>query len=169
MHSFLSIVDRLNEVVARVVSPAVLVATVVVVYEVVSRYVFDAPTIWGMELTTYLCMACYFLGAPYALLRDAHIKIDLLYVKWSPRTRAIVDCVMSPIFFVSIAAMTWVSAEWTLQAFVNRVTTGSSWGPVVWPVRALIPLSGVLLLLQGLAKFVRDVEVIRRSGKGTSA
>lgn len=169
MRSFLSVVDRLNGLVARVISPAVLVATVVVVYEVVSRYLFDAPTIWAMELTTYLCMACYFLGAPYALLRDAHIKIDLLYVKWSPRTRAIVDCVMSPIFFGSIAALTWVSAEWTLQGFVNGVTTGSSWAPAVWPVRALIPVSGILLLLQGLAKLVRDVEVIRRSRRGPSA
>jgi TRAP-type mannitol/chloroaromatic compound transport system permease small subunit len=166
MRIFVSAVDALTELVARVVAPAVLVATAVIVFEVVSRYVFNAPTIWAMELTTYLCMACYFLGASYALMRDSHIKIDLLYVKWSPRTRAIADCVMAPIFFGSVGIITWVSAEWTVQAVRAGVTTGSSWDTVVWPVRALIPLGGILLLLQGLAKLVRDIEVIRQTAKG---
>lgn len=163
MARFLSVIDGMSEWSGKVFSFLVVVATLVVVYEVVMRYAFRAPTIWGLELTIFLCGATYVMAGAYAHLYDAHVKVDVLYLRWTPRIRAIVDLVTAPFFFVAIGVLLWVGAEWTVQAIVGKATSGSIWSPTIWPMRLLIALGSFLLLLQGLAKFIRDFGVARRA------
>jgi TRAP-type mannitol/chloroaromatic compound transport system permease small subunit len=74
------------------------------------------------------------------------------------------DLITAPIFFVGVALLLWIGAEWTIKAIVKAETSGSIWSPPIWPVRFLIPLGSLLLLLQGLAKSIRDFSKARTRG-----
>ncbi len=142
----------------------VVAATLVVVHGVVMRYVFNAPTIWSLELTIYLCAATYLMGGAYAHLYNFHVKVDIFYERWTPRVRAIIDLATALFFFIGVGVMLWMGAEWTAKAIIKGATSGSIWEPIIWPVRMLIPLGSFLLILQGLAKFIRDFNVARTGG-----
>jgi TRAP-type mannitol/chloroaromatic compound transport system permease small subunit len=152
----LRIIDAISEWSGRIFSFAVLVATGVVVYEVIMRYGFNTPTTWGYELPIYLAGATYMLSGAYTHLHDNHVRVDLLHGRWSARTRAVVDILTAPVFLVGMVALIYFGGDWTLQAFERGTTTGTRWNPPVWPLRALIPLGALLLLLQGLATLGRD-------------
>ena len=161
MKRFLSAIDSISEWSGKIFAFVVVAATLVVVYAVVMRYVFNAPRIWGLELTIYLCAATYMIGGAYALLYGAHVKVDIFYRRWTPRVRAIVDMITALFFFAGVGLMLWVGAEWTAKAIIKGATSGSIWDPIIWPMRLLIPLGSFLLLLQGVAKFIRDFNVAR--------
>jgi len=154
----LSIIDSLSEWSGKTFSFLLVVATLVVVFEVVMRYVFNAPTIWGLELTIYLCATIYVMAGAYAHWLDAHVKVDVLYMRWSLRTKAIVDSVLTgPLFLFFCGVLVWQSGEWTWVAITRGFTSGTMWAPPLWPMRLVLFLGSSLLLLQGLAKFVRDL------------
>ncbi|MFC1951837.1 TRAP transporter small permease subunit, partial [Chloroflexota bacterium] len=150
-----------NEGAVRIVSFFILAAVMVTVYGVVRRYVFNAPTVIELELTTFLCAVTYLLAGGYAQSRDAHVRVDVLYLRWSPRGRAILRLVTIPIFFGGLCALLWGSADWTIKAMISGEHTGSYWEPPVWPVRLLIPLGALLLILQGIVSVVRDFRIAR--------
>ena len=161
MKSFVKTIDSISDWSGKIFSFLVVAATGVVVYGVIMRYAFNSPLICGLELSIYLCAATYLMGRAYAHLSTSHVRIDLLYRRWSPRLRAIVDLVSAPVFFTSVGAMGWIGVRWTVEALERGVTSGSAWSPVIWPVRLLIALGAILLLLQGIAKFIRDVGTAR--------
>lgn len=156
--SFVSFIDSTSRWSGKCVSFLVLVAAFQVTYEVVVRYVFNAPTNWGLEMTIFLCLTLYLIGGAYTELQGAHIRIDFLYGRFTPRIKAIVNCaVVAPLFFISCGVLVWAGGEWTWRAWVGGLTSASGWNPILWPVRLLIPLGAFLLLLQGLAGFIRDL------------
>lgn len=149
----------------KIFSFLVLAAVLVATYEVVMRYIFNAPTVWGLDLTIFLCGATYVMAGAYAHYLNAHVKIEALYGRWTPRTRAMVDLlVTAPLFFGFCGVLVWVGTGWTWEAIVGKITYYTEWHAPVWPMRLLIPLAAFLLLLQGLAKFIRDLATIK--GKG---
>ena len=156
MERFVAIVDNITDWSGKLFAFAVLAATLGVVVEVTLRYVFNAPPIWGLELSIYLCGVTYLIGGAYAELAKAHVRVDIIYAHWSPRVRAIVDLVTKPLFFSGVATLFWVGLEWTFEAFVKGTTSGTPWSPPVWPIRSFIVSGSLLLLLQGTATLVRD-------------
>jgi TRAP-type mannitol/chloroaromatic compound transport system permease small subunit len=160
MDRALRAIDRLSDLSGRIFSVTILLATLVVVYEVIMRYAFNSPSAWGFELPIFLAGASYLLSGAYAEVHDAHVKVDLLYSRWSPRTQALVDIITAPVFFVGVVALVWHGAKWTYAAYNVGTRTGSSWNPVVWPLRVLIPIGAFLLVLQGLAGLVRNVRTV---------
>ena len=164
MRTFLAIIDGISEWTGKTFSFLLLAATAVVIYEVVRRYAFNAPSTFGLELTIYLCAITYMIGGAYALLYDSHVKVDVLYMRLTPRGRALLDLIMTPIFFIGICAMIYVGAMWTARAIAGGVTSGSTWNPDIWPMRLMIALGAFLLFLQGLAKSIRDFRVASKKG-----
>ena len=157
----LSVIDNMSDWTGKIFSFLVLAATIVVVYGVTMRYVFNAPTTWTPELITYFCAATYMIGGAYAQLADSHVKVDALYLHWSARVRAIVDLCTAPFFFAGLAALGLGGAQWTIKAMVGGTTSGSLWDPIIWPMRMLIPLGVFLLVLQGLATYIRNFHTAR--------
>jgi len=165
MKSFLSVIGSMSEWSGKIFSFLVLAAALVVAHEVVMRYVFKAPTVWGLDLTIFLCGATYVMAGAYAHYLNAHVKIEALYGRWTPRTRAIIDLlVTAPLFFGFCGVLAWVGTEWTWKAVVEGTPYYTEWTVPLWPMRLIITLAAFLLLLQGLAKFIRDLATIK--GKG---
>ena len=139
--------------------------TIAVVYEVVARYAFGAPTRWSYEVTYMTYGAQFMLAAAYTLLKGGHIRTDVFYERWSPRRRAIVDAVCYVMFFfpglIFILYAGWVETRF---AWEIGERTGLRIGVVpirMYVFKAVIPLTAALLLLQGVAELIRCVQVVR--------
>ncbi len=127
-------------------------------YETISRHFFNAPTIWAYDT---LCMAggvVYLLGASYNHLHDAHTRVDIIYTHLSPRKQAFIDVLCALVlFFPLMIIMFKLSVTWAVKAWkINEVMFNSFWYPPAAPYRTLFAIGLLLLILQGLAKFIRD-------------
>lgn len=149
------LVDRLNEHVGRAFGVLILVVTFAVVYEVVARSFFGRATLWANETTIYLSAVVYLIAGGYALRHRRHVRIDVVYAMFSESTQRRLDVIASLFFFLYVGALVWIGGKLAWSSFLIREGTGTPWNPPIWPVKAAIPLAGLLLLLQGLADLIR--------------
>jgi len=155
-------IDTVSKWTGRVVSYLVPLMMLILLYEVVLRYIFNEPTRWAHELTLYMFGSYFMLLGGYALYSRAHISMDLLYSRWTPRTKAIVDVFTYLFFFFFIGSLLWLSSDWALAAVLRLEHSRSAWGPPVWPFKLILPLSALLILLAGVSKFIRDLTMAIR-------
>lgn len=159
MKAFLSWVERISEWEGRIFSLLFVVATFQVCFELTLRYVFNAPTTWGLELTIYLCAVTYVMGGAYAF--KSHIQVDLLYMRWSRKRKALVDLfVADMLFFFCCGVLVWQSGAWAWDATRKGMTSGTIWNPPIWPLKSILFFGSLLLFLQGFSKFVRDLTIV---------
>ena len=112
-----------------------MIATFQDCYELVLRYAINAPTQWGLEMTLYLCATTYIMAGAYAERLNAHIKVDVIYNRWSPRGQALFDLIVSgSLFFFFCGLLVWHSAVWFWDGVSQGLTSGTAWDPVVWPM-----------------------------------
>ncbi|HSF06914.1 MAG TPA: TRAP transporter small permease subunit [Methylomirabilota bacterium] len=137
--------------------------TLAVSYEVAARYLFNAPTVWAYDTTYMFYGAQFMLAAAYTLLKDGHVRTDVFYERWSPRTRATIDVVSYVLFFfpgmLFVLYAGWV--EFWLSWQIGERSDWSAWRPILYPLKAVIPLTALLLLGQGLSELIKCGRVIR--------
>jgi TRAP-type mannitol/chloroaromatic compound transport system permease small subunit len=134
-----------------------------VAYEVIARYAFNAPTIWSFDVTYMLYGTIFMLGAAYALHKGAHIRTDFFYEKWSDRTRGMVDSISYVVFFFpSIIMLLAASGSEAWYSYtINETSEQTPWRPILWPFKAVVPLTCVLLLLQGVSELIKSFYAAR--------
>lgn len=158
MDRLLQAIDRLSENEGKIFSVLLVVATIQICFELTLRYVFNSPTDWGLELTEFFCATTYVMSGAYAYQQDSHIRVDILYIRWSRRKRAVMDLFFTDVaFFFFCGVLVWQSGLWAWGSIVNGITSGSVWDPPVWPMRVVLFAGSLTLLLQGFVKFVRDL------------
>jgi len=156
---FCTAIDRLNEWVGRATGALILVVTMAVIYEVVARTFFGRATVWANETTIYLSAMIYLLGGGYALKHRRHVRIDVVYQLFSDVGRRRLD-IIALVFFVGyVGALVWVGTDMAWSSFQLREGTGTPWDPAIWPVKATIPIAGLLLLVQGIVNLMREMNI----------
>jgi TRAP-type mannitol/chloroaromatic compound transport system permease small subunit len=156
-------IDRLSTLVGQTFAWCILLLTGVVVYEVFVRYVFRAPTTWGYDVSYMLYGTLFMMAGAYALSRNGHVRGDFLYRNFPPRRQAWFDLVLYVLFFFP-AIFAFMISGWHFFADSLRQNERSMFspsGPVIWPFKLLIPVVGLLLLLQGVVEVVRCLRCIR--------
>lgn len=136
-----------------------------VAWEVVARYAFDAPTMWAYETIYMLYAALFMLGAAYALRTGAHVRTDFLWEKWPLRRRAAIETVAYLGFFFPGMLLFFAAgaeAAWESYAMGER-SADTAWFPPLWPLKALVPLSALLLLLQGVSELLKSIHAWRNA------
>ena len=134
--------------------------TLAVAYEVAARYAFNAPTRWASHTTYMLYGAQFMLAAAYTLLKGGHIRTDVFSERWSSVTRARIDAVCYVLFF--FPGMLFVLYAGTAEAWQAWAIGERAGGWPLSPFKAVIPLTALLLVLQGLSELIKCVRVIRR-------
>ena len=157
-------IDRFTERSGLVFAWLLLPLLVVVAWEVVARYSFDAPTSWAYETIYALYAAMFMLGAAYALRVGAHVRTDFLWEKWPARTRATIECIAYlACFFPGMALFLFAGLEATWASLaIDERSAETSWQPPLWPLKALVPASALLLLLQGLSELLKGLHEWKR-------
>ena len=163
MNRFLFFIDTLSAWVGKAFAWLILVLTLGVSYEVFVRYVLRAPTTWAFDFSYITYGAMFLMAGAYTLSRNGHVRGDVVYRLWKPRTQASVDLVLYVIFFLP-AVLAFIYAGWRYAEMSIRFREVSIFSPAgvpVFPLKTLIPVTGVLLLLQGIAEIIRCVLCIR--------
>jgi TRAP-type mannitol/chloroaromatic compound transport system permease small subunit len=155
--AILGFIDALNDWVGRVLSFGVLAMFLLVLSEVIRRYFFNSPTVWGNELTQLLFGMYVILSGGHILRWGGHVNVDILYSHIGPRLKAFVDIVTFSLFFLFCGMMLLYggSLAWESLSILER--SNSAWEVPLYPWKMMIPIGALLLLLQGVAKLIRDI------------
>ena len=129
------------------------------VIEVFARYVLRNPTIWALDVTTMSYAALFMLGSAVALLKGAHVRTDLLWEKFSDRTKGMIDSLAFILFFLpTMVVLFYISIDDFLYSIsINERGSSGAWTPVLWPLRAVIPLAAFLLFMQGISELMKSL------------
>lgn len=149
--------DSVSEWSGRIFMWLIIPLTILVVYEVLSIKFFNAPHIWAPEITAYLYGPHFMLVAAYTLLHKAHVSIDIIYQKFSPRTRGILDIFTYLVFFFPFCIiLLHQGCVYTATSWAMNETSGSAELPIVPQVKLVIPVTYALLLIQGLSNLIKS-------------
>ena len=155
------IIASINTFITEIVAASILVLlTTLVVYEVIVRYVFNAPTFWSMEVTQYLFCAITMISGGYCLLRDGHVRVDLFYPKMSPKTQALVEIITYPLTIIFCVILVWLGGEEFWRVLSSMTRSDSIAALPLWPVWLMIPMGGLLLLLQVVARYIKNIQIL---------
>ncbi|MEA2109669.1 MAG: TRAP transporter small permease subunit [Pseudomonadota bacterium] len=159
--TIISLIDNINEKIGRTGALLILPMMGVVVYEVIMRYVFTAPTSWGFETTTFIYGIHYIFGLSYTQLHDGHVCIDIFESRLPNKKRAILGIITSLlIFFPTYVCMTIFSWSYALDSWKYMEHQSTSWAPPIYPFKTLMAIGFTLLLLQNFSKLLKDWQII---------
>ena len=129
------------------------------VVEVFARYVLREPTVWALEVTTMSYAVLFMLGSALAFLRGAHVRTDMLWEGFSDRTKGMIDSLAFLLFFLPTMAVLFViSIDDLFYSFkINERSSSGAWTPVLWPLRGVIPLTALMLFLQGISELLKNL------------
>ena len=160
----IAILDSISLWSGRIVAWLIIPMVLSLVYEVVARYIFDAPTAWAYDMTFMLYGTFFMVGSAYTLYKKGHIRTDSYYGAWSPRTQGWVDTICYLVFFFPpLIAFLVVGWDYFARSYAQgeRIVT-SPWMPIVYPFKLAIPLATLLLLLQGLSELMKSLWAARK-------
>jgi len=163
MQGLLLTIDRFSTFLGKVFAWSIVALTLQVTFEVTARYVFTRPTAWGYDASYMLYGLLFMMAGAYALARNGHVRGDFLYRQWPVKWQARLDLTLYIIFFFpGILALIFAGWGFFTQSFAqNEHSPFSPDSAVIWPFKFLIPLVGVLLVIQGLAETARCVIALR--------
>jgi TRAP-type mannitol/chloroaromatic compound transport system permease small subunit len=163
MRTFLHSIDSLSLWVGKAFAWLILVLTLGVSYEVFVRYVLSAPTTWAFDFSYITYGALFMMAGAYTLSRNGHVRADVIYRFLQPRTQASFDLVLYILFFLP-AVLAFMYSGWKFAEMSVRFREVSIFSPAgipVFPLKAIIPVTGFFLLLQGIAEIIRCILCIR--------
>ena len=155
------LIDRLNGIVGRFAMYLVFVIMGVLLYSSLSRTLFDAPLLWSVEVAQMTMAAYYLLGGGYSIQLDSHVRMDLLYARWSPKTKAAVDCITAVGLLAYLVVLLYGGGSSTQYALEYGQRNYSVWAPPMAPIKIAMTVGILLMLLQVVAVFFRDLAVAR--------
>jgi TRAP-type mannitol/chloroaromatic compound transport system permease small subunit len=164
MSSIIVTIDTISLWTGRVVAWLTLPLMLVVVYEVMARYLFTAPTRWAYDISRMLYGAMFVLGAAYALSKGVHIRADFIYRRWSVKTQGWVDTLLYVVcYFPTMGIFLWVSTEWAWVSLSRGERgTDTAWMPLLGPLKSCVPLGISFLILQGISELLKSVHAARK-------
>jgi TRAP-type mannitol/chloroaromatic compound transport system permease small subunit len=156
MRLYVRAVDRMNRAIGRFAMWLVFAMMAILFYSAVTKATGGAP-IWIVEMAQFTLAAYYLLGSGYSIQLDSHVRMDLLYSRWTPKRRAQIDAftVLFMIFYLVMLLLGGISS--TEYAIEYNQVNYSSWAPRLWPIKAIMTFGVLLILLQAIASLFRDL------------
>ena len=135
---------------------------IIIVIEVIARRVFGSPTSWVMVLSRFIFGGYFLIGGAYCLLKDAHPSMPLIRDQLNPRRKALLDLLASSLFFFFCGIFLWGTVGICWEATLRDERAFEAWRAPRWPYMWLVPLATVLLILQGIAQFIRKLRLFAK-------
>jgi TRAP-type mannitol/chloroaromatic compound transport system permease small subunit len=163
MQKLLLTVDKISTFVGKTFSWLIVSLTFLITYEIFSRYALDAPHAYAFDMMLQMYGTLFMMSGAYALSKNSHVRGDVLYGFFPPRLQAGLDLALYLVFFLPGAvAMVHAGRIYAAESWAIREhSTLMADGPPVYPFKAIIPLAGALILLQGIVEIVRCVDCLR--------
>lgn len=162
MHKLLMAVDRLSTFVGRFFAWSIVLLTLLVSWEVFSRYVLNHPHPWALDAQIMLYGILFMMAGAYTLAHQGHVRGDILYANFSPRVQAAIDLVLFILFYLpGVVALTWAGWIYANESLAIRENTFSPDPLPLYPFKFVIPAAGALLFAQGLVEILRCIACLK--------
>jgi TRAP-type mannitol/chloroaromatic compound transport system permease small subunit len=159
--TFVHAIDKMNTFVGRVTMYMVFLMIGILLYEPIARNLFGKSSIWSVEMAQFTMAAYYLLGGGYSLILRGHVRMDLLYGRWSNKKKATVDtitCLFLIFYLVFLLVGAYSSIEYAVMYGERR---NSAWAPYMAPIKIIMGIGVLLMLLQAIATFFKDLAKAR--------
>lgn len=164
MNRLIYAIDQLSKTVGHVFAWGIIVLMLGTTYEVFVRYVMNNPTSWAFDFSYIMYGALFFMAGAYTLSRGGHVRADMFYRLWRPRTQAGVELVLYILFFfpgvISLMYSGWQYGTESMK--IHEMSINSPVGIPIWQIKMLIPVGGALVALQGFAEVLRCVLCLKQ-------
>jgi TRAP-type mannitol/chloroaromatic compound transport system permease small subunit len=163
MQRVLLFVDRISSWVGQAFSWLIVALTFLITWEVFARYALNTPNPWAFDLMIMMYGSAFMMAGAYTLAKNGHVRGDVLYTFFPPRLQAGLDLLLYVVFFVpGVIALVWAGYTYAAESLaIQEHSTLTANGPPLYPFKMVIPLAGILLLLQGAVEIVRCVVCLR--------
>ena len=158
---FVQYVESANKVVGRFSMYLIFAMGGILLFESIARTIFNKPHIWVVEIAQFLMAAYYLLGGGYSMMLKAHVRMDLLYGRWSAARQALSDVFTSLLLILYMVFLLLGGISGAKYALKYGQVNYSSWAPPMAPIKIIMAFGILLMLLQVIATFIRDVAKIR--------
>ena len=157
LETFAERIDKINEIIGTSVSIMIIPLALLVVCEVMMRYLFNSPTLWIWDLNLQIAGLICIFGGAYGLLYGSHVSIDIVVQRFSRPRRLLLKLLGSLFFFFAVVILIWKGTTQAVHSVIIREHYTSLWEPPLYPLRMTVPIGAFLLLLQGLSNFCKDL------------
>jgi len=158
---YVKTIDAVSRTVGKAAMFLVLGMIGILVLEAISRTFFKSPHIWSIELSQFVMVAYYILGGAWTLLLDGHVRMDLLYHKWTPRKKAMMDIMTFIIVLTYLGILLYGAMKGTGYAIKYKQVSYSAWRPSLIPIKVIMTAGIILMLLQNISEIIKDLAVLR--------
>jgi TRAP-type mannitol/chloroaromatic compound transport system permease small subunit len=164
MQKLLLFVDKVSTWVGQAFSFFIVLLTLHVSWEVFSRYALDSPRAWAFDVMIYFYGTLFMMAGAYTLSKNGHVRGDVLYGFFTPRTQAALDLTLYIVFFIpGVIALTYAGYFYAAESWrINEHSTITYEGPPLYPFKTVIPLAGAFLLAQGIVEIIRCVICLKQ-------
>ena len=164
MQKLLLTIDKISTFVGQAFSWLIVALTLLISWEVFSRYVLDHPHSWAFDVMIIMYGTLFMMAGAYTLAKAGHVRGDVLYGFFEPRTQATIDLILFVLFFMpGVFALTYAGYYFAAESWaVNEHSSITASGPPIYPFKTMLPLAGAFLLLQGIVEIIRCVICIRQ-------
>ena len=164
MQKTLLLIDRISTWIGQLFSWCIVLLTLHVTWEVFSRYVLDAPRSWAFDAMIMLYGTLFMMAGAYTLSKNGHVRGDVLYGFFQPRTQATLDLLLYIVFFIpGVFALTYAGYYYAADSWrIHETSNITAEGPPVYPFKTVIPLAGAILFVQGIVEIIRCVICLKQ-------
>ena len=164
MQNLLLTIDKISTFVGQAFSWLIVALTLLITWEVFSRYALDQPHAWAFDVMIIMYGTLFMMAGAYTLAKAGHVRGDVLYGFFEPRTQATIDLILFVLFFMpGVFALTYAGYYYAAESWaVNEHSNVTADGPPIYPFKTMLPLAGAVLLLQGIVEIVRCVICIQQ-------
>ena len=163
MQNLLLTVDRISTYVGQFFSWLIVALTLLISWEVFSRYALDRPHAWAFDVMIIMYGTLFMMAGAYTLAKAGHVRGDVLYGFFEPRTQATIDLILYIVFFIpGVFALTYAGYFYAADSWAIRETSNiTADGPPIYPFKTMLPLAGAFLLAQGIVEIIRCIICIK--------
>ena len=157
-------IDRISTFVGHAFSWLIVSLTFMITWEVVSRYAFDNPHPWAFDVMSMMYGSVFMMAGAYTLAKNGHVRGDVLYGFFEPRTQATIDLTLYVVFFIpGVFALTYAGYFYAAESWaIGEHSNVTAEGPPIYPFKTIIPIAGAFLLLQGFVEIIRCVICLKQ-------
>ena len=164
MQKLLLSIDKLSTAVGQAFAWLIVTLTLLISWEVYSRYVMSDPHAWAFDVMIMMYGTLFMMAGAYTLSKNGHVRGDVLYGFFPPRLQAALDLTLYFIFFIpGVVALVWAGYNYAGESWaINEHSNITADGPPIYPFKTVIPVAGVFLLLQGLVEIARCIICLKQ-------
>ena len=164
MQQLLLTIDKISTFVGQAFSWLIVALTFLISWEVFSRYMLDRPHAWAFDVMIILYGTLFMMAGAYTLSKAGHVRGDVLYGFFEPRTQATIDLILYIVFFLpGVFALTYAGYSFAAESWaMNEHSSITAEGPPIYPFKTMLPLAGAFLFVQGIVEIIRCVICIRQ-------